>query len=113
MVDTLYGPGVLDVARVVEEDQCYALFLLTGDIDEIVAPRLLEQLVTAARLPEIDLVIVDLIRVDFCGASGANCLDAAHRAAGRHGAELVLTRPSQFVRRVLQITGLAHLVADE
>lgn len=105
--------GALDVARLIDEDAHYALFLLTGNIDEPSAPRLLDHLVSAARLTEVDLVIVDLIRVEFLGGAGANCLDAAWRAAGRLDTQVVLTRPSAFVRRILRVTGLDRLVAED
>ncbi|MFI5954055.1 STAS domain-containing protein [Cryptosporangium sp. NPDC051539] len=111
-MDALSSRGALEVERVVEDDERCALFVLTGDIDETVAPRLLEQLMESARRSQVDLVIIDLIRVDYCGAAGVKCLEAAHRAAGRHGTELALTRPSQFVRRVLTISGLTHLLAE-
>ena len=105
--------GSLDVARVIDEDKHYALFCLGGTLNEGTAPQLLEHLVAAARLPEVDLLIVDLLGVAYLGAPGAGCLEAAWRAAGRHGTELVVCRPTGFVRRVLEVSGLSGLIEHE
>ncbi|GAA0274150.1 STAS domain-containing protein [Cryptosporangium japonicum] len=105
--------GILEVSRAVDEDQRWALFQLSGTLDEGTAPQLLELLVAAARIDAVDLVIADLLQVSWIGGPGARCFDAAARAAGRHGAQLVLSRPTLFVRRVLEVTGLAGLVTDE
>jgi anti-anti-sigma factor len=105
--------GSLDVARVIDENKHYALFSLGGTLNESTAPQLLEHLVAAARLPAVDLVIVDLLAVAYLGAPGANCLEAAWRAAGRHGAEFVVCRPTGFVRRVLEATGLSALIEHD
>src|SRR6202000_362524 len=82
----------LDVARVIDEEKRYALFMLHGELDEGTAPQLLEPRIAAARRPAVDLVIVDLSQVVFLGAPGANCLEAALRAAERLGAEVVVSR---------------------
>ncbi|SHN45077.1 STAS domain-containing protein [Cryptosporangium aurantiacum] len=107
------GDGSLDVARVVDEETHYALFVLVGTLDESTAPQTLEHLVAAARLPAVDLVIVDLLRVAYLGAPGAACLEAASRAAARHDATFVVCRPSHFVRRVLEAAGLAGLIEHD
>lgn len=105
--------AMLDVARIVDETNRYALFVLGGILDEGTAPQLLEHLVAAARIDAVDLVIVDLLALVWFGAPGARALEAAWRAAERHGAELVVARPSDFVRRALEATGLSSLLADE
>ncbi|GAA3382902.1 STAS domain-containing protein [Cryptosporangium minutisporangium] len=107
------GDGSLDVSQVVDEETHYALFLLVGTLDESTAPQLLEHLVAAARLPAIDLVIVDLLRVAYLGVAGAGCLEAGWRAAGRSGATLVVCRPTRFVRRVLEASGLSGLIEHD
>ncbi|EXG81283.1 STAS domain-containing protein [Cryptosporangium arvum] len=105
--------GTLDVSRAVDEANHWALFQLSGTLDEGSAPQLLELLVAAARVDAVDLVIADLLQVPWIGGPGARCLEAGARATGRHGAQLVLTRPTLFVRRVLEVVGLAGLVTDE
>jgi anti-anti-sigma factor len=103
----------LDVARVVDEDKRYALFMLHGELAEGTAPALLEHLVAAARRPAVDLVIVDLSQVGFLGAAGAACLEAAWRAGQRMGAQVVASRPSKFARQVLRTAGLGVLLDHE
>ncbi|MFG1926097.1 STAS domain-containing protein [Cryptosporangium sp. NPDC048952] len=113
LVPLASADGILEVTRVVDEDKRWGLFHLAGTIDEGTAPPLLEHLVAAARIDAVDLVIVDLLQVSWIGGPGARCFEAASRAAGRSGAQLVLCRPNQFVRRVLEATGMADLLTDE
>ena len=105
--------AALDVARVVDEDKRYALFVLHGELDEGTAPQLLEYLLPAARLPAVDLLIVDVSQVAFLGAAGANCLEAAWRAGERLGTQVVASRPSRFARQVLETAGLSALLDHE
>jgi anti-anti-sigma factor len=107
------GDATLEVARVVDEEQRYALFVLHGELTEGTAPQLLEHLVAAARRPAVDLVIVDLSQVISLGAAGANCLEAAWRAAKRLDAQVVASRPSPFARQVLEAAGLSELLEHE
>jgi anti-anti-sigma factor len=103
----------LDVARVIDEDKRYALFMLHGDLSEGTAPQLLEHLVAAARRTAVDLVIVDLSQVNFLSAAGASCLEAALRAGERLGAQVVASRPSRFARQILQTAGLSVMLDHE
>lgn len=105
--------ATLDVARVIDEDKRYALFMLHGELDGETAPQLLEHLLAAARLPAVDLLIVDVSQVAFLGAAGANCLEAVLRAGERLGTQVVASRPSRFARQVLETAGLGALLNHE
>jgi anti-anti-sigma factor len=105
--------SALDVARVVDEDKRYALFMLHGELDEGTAPQLLEYLLAAARLPAVDLLIVDVSQVAVLGAAGATCLEAAWRAGERLGTQVVASRPSRFARQALEAANLGALLDHE
>lgn len=83
---------------------------LVGDIDLAAQDQvlaLLEPAACRAAHAGEDLV-VDLDEVTFLDSTGIACLVRARRQL-RDGASLVLTRPSEAVRRVLEISGLGEL----
>jgi anti-sigma B factor antagonist len=78
---------------------------VAGEIDLAVAVRFaqeLERLVTDAGTTGA----VDLSGVSFIDSSGIRELLKAKRAAQAKGADLVLLHPSDFCRRVLEISGV-------
>ncbi|MGY2085743.1 STAS domain-containing protein [Blastococcus sp. SYSU DS0539] len=53
---------------------------------------------------------VDAARVVFCDAAGLRALVTAHHLAHRHGAALVLHRPSPCLHRLVLLVGLDQLL---
>lgn len=88
------GPGV----RVVRPD---------GDVDLETAP-VLRAAIAAATVPGVHLVVVDLDRVGFLGASGIQLLLDARGTAGRRGAGLMLAGGAPAVLRVLVLVDVLH-----
>lgn len=86
----------------------------THDFDggRVVAPRgeidaaTCEQLAERLTAPPGSLLVVDLAHVTFMDSSGLGTLQVARRHAVSGGGEFVVTRPTPFVMRVLEITGL-------
>ena len=56
-------------------------------------------------------VTLDLAGVTFLDSSGLACIGRARSALAAAGRELVLRSPTPPVRRVLDITGMDHLIA--
>jgi anti-sigma B factor antagonist len=84
---------------------------VSGDIDLLTAPELTDRLsrCLAERAPSV--VVVDLRRVGFFGASGLSVLLEAHwRAQARHSTVRVVANTS-MVCRILAITGLDRTLA--
>ena len=90
----------LDI-RIRHEDDAYVLHL-AGDIDLSTAPKLREAVAGAATVPPTP-VTLDLANVTFMDSSGLSVL--LELAASP--APLVIRSPSDTVRRVVQITGVA------
>ena len=55
-------------------------------------------------------LIVDLTATAFCDSTGLNSLVQAFRRAGASGIEMRLAVCSPAVRRILEITGIDHLI---
>jgi anti-anti-sigma factor len=84
------------------------VFALRGELDASTCLGLSERLVG----PPGSLVVVDLGQLTFMDSSGLGALHIARRMAIKDGGNLVVSRPSPIVQRVLEITGLDTWVAD-
>lgn len=83
-----------------------------GELDVATVPPLLDgsaELVAGARG-----VVLDLTAVTFCDSSGVRLVDRLSREASRAGAPYRVVAPAGSPsRRVLELVGLAALLADE
>ena len=86
---------------------------LTGDFDMSVAAELTDALVGAARTPGVDRVVVDLRETEFLDSHGVAGLLAGFEAASAAGRRFGVTNAQGMVRQVLEITGLAEVLADQ
>jgi anti-anti-sigma factor len=85
---------------------------VTGEVDAYTAPALEVCLQSQARQRGLRVLVVDLGGVTFLGAAGVAVLARAHRRCLARGAWLaVRTGRRRHVPRLLQLTGLARLVA--
>jgi anti-anti-sigma factor len=82
------------------------VLLVAGEIDASTAARLAHALVDRAEVrdPWAPLV-ADLTAVQFIDSTGARILNLANRTSAARGTELLIV-PSEFVSRVLEISGL-------
>lgn len=83
-----------------------------GELDVVSVPPLLT---TAGSFVEgADGVVLDLSAVTFFDSSGVRLVDRLSREASRAGAAFRVVAPStSAARRVLDLVGLAALLADE
>lgn len=81
---------------------------LTGELDALTCQGLAEHLIGSPG----SLVVVDLSQLTFIDSSGLGALHVARQRAIKGGGNLVVSRPSPMVRRVLEITGLDAWVTD-
>ena len=72
-----------------------------GEIDLVTAPEL-----RGALEPITGRVVVHLDEVTYLDSSGIAVLVAQHHRLASDDGELVLRRPSPFVRKTLELTGL-------
>jgi anti-anti-sigma factor len=80
---------------------------VSGELDASTAPRFAAELNRLA--DDGGIVCVDLSSLEFCGVAGINVLFDAARRLGTRG-RLVVYDPSPMVARLIDITGLGHLV---
>lgn len=94
----------LSIERAADGDT--VVFELAGDLDPHTAP-LLDAELEGASATEI---VLDLSGVTFIDSSGLRSIVSCHERLAAAGGSLILRRPSEFARRVLDIAGLeAHL----
>jgi anti-anti-sigma factor len=84
------------------------VFSLSGELDVTTA----QGLAGALTGPPGSLVVLELSGLTFMDSSGIGVIHAARRLTIKNGGNLVLTRPSPQVHRVLEITGLDTWITD-
>lgn len=89
----------------------FAFLAVEGDID---AHSVVELCDALERLQVDQQVVVDMAGVRFMDSSGINALiDHTLRIEATGGGSLRVSNPSDAVRRVVELTGLAHLLFSE
>ena len=83
---------------------------LSGELDLSACQDVQDLITNELRKPDLRRLLIDMSEVTFIDSSVLGALVYAHKAA--HGADRQLTvTPSRFVRRILDVTGLTHLLA--
>jgi len=82
---------------------------LAGECDMAVRDELCAVLLGAVRRSQV--VVVDLAGVGFLDSSGVHGLIAAYKEARDRGGRLLLENPTGVVAAVLDVTGVAELLA--
>jgi anti-anti-sigma factor len=102
--------GVLAVE--VRSDGPHAVLVLRGELD-MAGVALVTARVAATRAhPDVTAVDLDLSAVTFLDSAGLNCLLKAQAEAAAAGIPLQVVAASPGVRRVVDLAGVADLVAD-
>jgi anti-sigma B factor antagonist len=103
-------PDGLSVVRAGDDGR--TVLVVRGELDFATAGRLRAELLDVTRDGN-GPVAVDLSGVGFIDSTGVSLLVQSKRRLGDAGRDLVLRAPSERVRRVLDISGLAHEFAVE
>lgn len=101
----------MHVTRTVDDDGVTTI-ALSGDVDMVVADRLLGALSEVIDDAATTRVVVDMSRVRFWDSSGVGALVTAYRRASARGTTLVIGDMSEQVRQILRLTGLLDLLTD-
>lgn len=86
---------------------------IAGELDASDAPRV-RALLAEQVLSGTGSLVLDLSALSFIDSAGLAAIIAAHKGTRSAGTRLVLAGPSEAVRKVLAVTGLASVltVAD-
>ncbi|TYB41756.1 STAS domain-containing protein [Actinomadura chibensis] len=108
------GPRPVDPLRVRTMTRGPCLLVeAEGELTILTADQLREHVLLDMR--ELDgppRVVLDIGEVGFCDSSGLNALIVLWKAARRAGGELVLARPRQRLRTIIERSGLdRHLIS--
>jgi anti-sigma B factor antagonist len=90
--------------QVVEHGRDARILTVTGEIDVVTAPDLVDCLMT--QLAAARVVVVDLDGVRFLGSAGVAALIQANELATSQGRTLRLVSHSRTANLALQVTGL-------
>ena len=82
---------------------------VTGEVDMATAPQLRQEIL--GRLSGAETLFLDLSGVSFMGLDGVHVLVASQRRAGLLDKQIVLSRASSAVERVLDLTGTSPMFA--
>jgi anti-sigma B factor antagonist len=96
-----------EVERVIEPR--YVTVTVRGDVDLRTVDQLSQEL-HVATAQERD-VVIDLAGVTFLDSTGVRALVEAYRSAQQKGRGLYVRGARHWVARVLEVTGVAHLLS--
>lgn len=82
---------------------------LTGELDLLSSPAL-EQELERVNSADCDVILLDLRKLEFMDSTGLHVLVKAHQREQDSGRSLVLTKGSEQVQRLLDLTGVAELI---
>jgi anti-sigma B factor antagonist len=82
---------------------------LSGELDLLSSPALEQELEHANR-SGVEVILLDLSRLEFMDSTGLHVLVKAHQRAHDAGREFVLTKGGDQVQRLLDLTGVAELL---
>ena len=89
----------------VSKDGDTARVELRGELDLAGKDRL-QQAIDQAEEPPAGLLVLDLSALDFIDSTGLEVILRAARRARDSGRRLVVARPSEYVRRLLEMTAI-------
>ncbi|MFZ0042253.1 MAG: STAS domain-containing protein [Solirubrobacteraceae bacterium] len=84
-----------------------AVIAVTGELDLASGPQLEAELDRISG-PEIQLLVVDLRKLEFMDSTGLSILVRSHQRLAEEGCEMGLVRGSSQVQRLLDLTGVAE-----
>lgn len=84
-----------------------AVVAVSGELDLASGPELEAELDQLSG-PDIQLVVIDLRKLDFMDSTGLSILVRAHQRLAGEGTEMGLVKGSQQVQRLLDLTGVAE-----
>jgi anti-sigma B factor antagonist len=87
------------------------VFKLRGSLDLATAPTVRAALSDAADQGSHEVLIVDLMQLEFLDSTGLGVLIGAHRRAAERGASFRLIVSDGLISRLLNITGLIGVFA--
>jgi anti-anti-sigma factor len=100
-------PGTLEVASAIDDGT--VTVTLRGELD-LASVVELQECLSAVEEDAPALIVLDLAELSFIDSSGLRALLLADERARQDGRELVLTRGSDAVRRVFEMTGTRDLL---
>lgn len=104
-------PVTPDLVVTAGTDGDHTVLALRGELDAYTAPALDERVADLLARRRLD-VVLDLSGTTFVDSSGLRTILTAQRQLCESGGSLGLRHPSEPVRRLLEITGLAgHFAA--
>lgn len=83
---------------------------LSGELDPASVPEIAEAIVARIE-PGDERTWLDMSAVGFCDSSGLKMLAALHQRTSADGGLLVVCEPTPLVLRLLEVTGLADVIA--
>jgi anti-anti-sigma factor len=82
-----------------------------GELDCSTAPPLQERLLQLIDERGARSIVLDMEAVRFMDSSGLHALVQVHKMLVSKGGELVLQRPTNIVRKVLELTGMDQVLS--
>lgn len=105
-------PAPEDRLTISVDDADPATFVLDGDLDPLTAP-MLQARVDDTVADDVSRVVFDVRGVGFADSAGLRVIADTHRRLHEAGGTLVIREPTNALRKLLTVTGLADHVTVE
>jgi anti-sigma B factor antagonist len=99
------SPAWQPFSVIVSTDGDRATIALRGELDMSGVDRA-RQAIEEAESGDATLLVLDLSELDFVDSTGLEVMLRAARRAREDGRRLIVTRPSRYVRRLLELTAI-------
>lgn len=91
----------------VQDDERAFLIGVSGELDLASSPELERELERGAS-SDVELLIIDLRKLEFMDSTGLSVLVRGHQKATQNGKEFAVVKGPQQVERLLSLTGVAE-----
>ena len=91
----------------VQDDERAFVIGVSGELDLASSPELERELERGAS-SDVELLIIDLRKLEFMDSTGLSVLVRGHQKATQNGKEFAVVKGPQQVERLLSLTGVAE-----
>ena len=97
----------------IQEDKKSVVVFLEGKLDSITSPELEEQFFPVMDANEFEKITLDCSKLDYIASSGIRFIFVVLKQGKENGARVILKDVNDFVRTVLDSTGLTPMFEFE
>jgi anti-sigma B factor antagonist len=96
-----------------QEEEKKITLVLKGSLDSLSAPEIEDEVLAQLEDFEFNAIFLDCKELDYIASSGLRLFFNVLKSGKAHGSRVVLKEPNDFLRKVLDATGLTAMFEFE